>query len=126
MSLEFLQAFKPDGDALLRRMSTLVDDATLDLIAREDPLGGDSRHAQFLNVLRNIRDGGRLKKQSDFASWDEFFDQDVTEILEFSSYAEPDTDERLIREWRGIGGHWPRAFACAALLRSYADPEVRS
>src|SRR5262249_11251661 len=56
----------------------------------------------------------------------EFLDQDVTEILEFSSYAEPETDQRLIWEWRGTPGHWPRAFACAVLLRSYADAEVRS
>ena len=126
MGLQFLSAFKPDGDALLRRMSSHIEDATLELIANEDPVGGDARRAKFMNALRNIRDGGGLKKQSDFASWDEFYEQDVTELLEFSSYAEPDDHQSMIRQWQGVRGHWPRAFACAVLLRSYADPEVRN
>ena len=113
MSLQFLKAFNPDGDALLRRMSTFIDDATLELIANQDPVGGDSRQARFMNALRKIRDGGSLPKQSDFASFDEFHDQDVTEVLEFSLNAEPDTE------------HWPRAFASAVLLRAYGDEEVR-
>jgi hypothetical protein len=79
-----------------------------------------------MNALRNIRDGGSLKKQSDFASWSEFYDQDVTEILRFSSDAEPDDHQSMICRWRGVRGHWPRVFACAVLLRSYADPEVRN
>jgi hypothetical protein len=111
--MQFLKAFKPDGDALLRRISTHIDDAKLELIANADPVGGVSRRARFMNSLRDIRDGGGLKKQSDFASWEQFRDQDVTEILNFSSYG---------------GGHlnWPGAFACAVLVRSYADPEVRA
>lgn len=125
MGLQFLESFKPDGDALLRRISKHVDDATLQLIANEDPVGGESRRARFISALRNIRDGAPLMKQSDFASWDEFHDQDVTELLRFSCAAEPDTD-RNIQEWRGTQGHWARAFASTVLLRSYADCEVRS
>jgi hypothetical protein len=63
-------------------------------------------------------------KQSDFVAWDEFYDQDVTEFLEGSRAAEPDTDLN-IQVWRGTRGHWTRAFASAVLLRSYADSEVR-
>ncbi len=118
MELEFLNAFKPDADALLRRLARHVDDATLELIAGQNPVGGEPRRTEFMTALRHIRDGGSLKKQSDFASWDEFYAQDVTEILEFSRFVEADADEDLV--W-----HWPRAFACAVLLRAYADPEVR-
>lgn len=126
MGPKFFKAFKPDGDALLRRISAHIDDATLELIANQDPVGGDSRRTKFMNVLRDIRDGGGLKKQSDFASWDKFHEQDVTEILEFSRFAEPDAAQSSIRPSPGTRGHWARAFACAVLLRSYADPEVRS
>jgi hypothetical protein len=56
-------------------------------------------------------------KQSDFASWDEFYDHDIREILRFICAAEPDTARK---KWR-MRGHWARAFASAVLLRSYAD-----
>jgi hypothetical protein len=87
-------------------------------------VGGDSRRAKFIGALRKIRDGGPLMKQSDFASWDEFYHQDVTEFLRGSCAAEPDTDLN-IQVWRGTRGHWTRAFASAVLLRAYADCEVR-
>lgn len=125
MSLQFLESFKPDGDALLRRISPHVDDEALELIANQDPVGSDSRRPSYIGALRKLRDGGPLMKQSDFASWDEFFNQDVTEFLEASWFAEPDTD-RNKPPWRGTRGHWTRAFASAVLLRSYADSEVRS
>ena len=118
-SLRFLKSFKPDGDALLRRISKHIDDATLELIANEDPVGGDERRASFMNALREIRAGGILKRQSDFGSWDDYYKQDVTELLDFSKYSEPDAPEKGGRgKWRGTGGHWARAFACAVLLRS--------
>lgn len=124
MGVQFLKEFKPDERLLLRRISTHIDDEALELIANEDPVGGDARRARFIDALRAICDGGILKKQSDFASWDKFHEQDVTEILEFSRFAEPDSDQCLGR-WRGTRGHWSRAFACAVLLRSYGDSEVR-
>ena len=37
MGPKFFKAFKPDGDALLRRISRHIDDATLELIANQDP-----------------------------------------------------------------------------------------
>ena len=126
MDVQFLKSFKPDGDALLRRISTHIDDAMLEHIASVDPVGSDSRRAGFINALRNIRDGGPLKRRSDFASWDEFYAQDTTELLETSRYTEPDVDRGHRWEWHGTRGHWPRAFSCAALLRSYGDNEVRS
>jgi hypothetical protein len=122
MGPQFLQSFKPDGDALLRRISTHVDDATLQLIAHQDPIGGDSRRAGFMNALRELRGGGPLMRQSDFASREKFYNQDVTELLRFSCAAEPDTAPNI--QWRGTRGHWARAFAGAVMLRSYADCEV--
>src|SRR5579871_4412792 len=98
MDVQFLKKFKPDGDGLLRRMSTLIDDATLELIADEDPIGGAARRARHINALRNIRDGGPLLNPSDFTLWDEFYDQDVTELLQFSSSGEP---EAMVEVWRG-------------------------
>jgi hypothetical protein len=122
MGPQFLQSFEPDGDALLRRISTHVDDATLLLIAHQDPIGGDSRRARFMNALRKLRAGGPLMRQSDFASREKFYNQDVTELLRFSCAAEPDTALNI--QWRGTRGHWARAFAGAVMLRSYADPEI--
>jgi hypothetical protein len=125
-NLRFLKAFKPDGEALLRRISAHIDDATLELIAKEDPVGGKERRAIFMNVLREIRAGGILKRQSDFGSWDDYRNQDVTELLQFSSYAEPGKpDEGGYGDWSGPLGHWARAFSCAVLLRSYGDYEIR-
>jgi len=118
MGLQFLKSFKPDEDALLRQIATHIDDATLEHIANEDPVGGDLRHARSIDTLRKIRDGGPLKKQSDFASWEKFYPQDVTELLRFSSSSEP--------KWTDTRGHWARAFSCATLLRSYGDNEVRN
>ena len=126
-NLRFLKAFEPDGDALLRRISKHIDDATLEHIAEEDPVGGQERRASFMNALGDIRDGGILKRQSDFGSWDDYSNQDVSELLRFSSYSEPDApDGGGRREWPGTRGHWPRAFSCAVLLRSFGDEEIRS
>jgi hypothetical protein len=127
-NLRFVKAFEPDGDVLLRRVSGHIDDATLEHIAAEDPVGGQERRAGFMNALRDIRGGGILKRQSDFASWDDYSKQDVSELLRFSSYSEPDAVDRKGRrkEWVGTKGHWPRAFACAVLLRSFGDEEIRS
>jgi hypothetical protein len=122
MGLQFLKEFKPDGDTLLRRMSTLIDDATLELIADEDPIGGAARRASHISALRNIRDGGPLLNSSDFASWDEFYDQDVTELLQFSCSGDP---EAMVEVWRGPRGHWARAFASAVLLRAHGDEKFR-
>jgi hypothetical protein len=122
MGLQFLKEFKPDGDALLRRMTTLVDDATLELIADEDPIGSAARRARHINALRNIRGGGPLLNPSDFASWDEFYDQDVTELLQFSCSGDP---EAMVEVWRGQQGHWARAFASAVLLRAHGDEKFR-
>jgi hypothetical protein len=127
MDLHFLKAFKPNGDALLRRISKHIDDATLQHIAEEDAVGGEERRASFMNSLRDIRDGGTLKRQSDFGSWDDYYKQDVSELLRFSSYSEPDApDGGGRKEWPGTRGHWPRAFSCAVLLRSFGDVEIRS
>jgi hypothetical protein len=126
MGLQFLKSFKPDEDALLRQIAAHIDDATLEHIANEDSVGGDLRHARFIDALRKIRDGGPLKKQSDFPSWERFADQDVTELLKFGSFSEPDAKRNRDWKWTGTRGHWPRAFSCATLLRSYGDNEVRN
>jgi hypothetical protein len=125
MDLQFLKEFKPDGDVLLRRMSTLIDDATLELIADEDPIGGATRRARQINALRNICDGGPLLTSSDFASRDEYYDQDVRELLRFSCSGDPEDPEDMVEVWRGPRGHWARAFASAVLLRAYGDEKFR-
>ncbi len=80
-----------------------------------------------MNVLREIREGGILKRQSDFGSWDDYYQQDVSELLQFSSYSEPGSpDKGGYGDWSGPLGHWARAFACAVLLRSFGDEEIRS
>jgi len=122
MDLHFLNEFKPDGDALLRRMSTLIDDATLELVADEDPIGDAARRARHVVALRKLRDGGPLLNPSDFASGDEFYDQDVTELLRFSCSGDP---EAMVEVWRGPRGHWARAFASAVLLRAHGDEKFR-
>jgi hypothetical protein len=122
MGLQFLKEFKPDGDALLRRMSTLVDDATLELIADQDSIGGDARRARHIDALRTIRDGGPLLTAADFTSWDKFHDQDVRELLRFSCSGDP---EAMVEVWRGPRGHWARAFASAVLLRATGDENFR-
>lgn len=122
MGLLFLKEFKPDGDALLRRMSTLVDDAALALIADQDPIGGDARRARHIDALRTIRDGGPLLTSADFTSRDKFHDQDVRELLRFSCAGDP---AAMVGVWRSPRGHWARAFASAVLLRATGDENFR-
>lgn len=117
-----MKEFKPDGDSLLRRMSTLVDDATLELIADEDPVGGVARRTRHIDALRNVRDGGPLLTSANFTAPDKFYDQDVRELLRFSSSGVPET---MVEVWRGPRGHWARAFASAVLLRAYGDENFR-
>ena len=114
MGLKFLKEFKPDGEALLRRMSTLVDAATLELIADEDPIGGAARRARHINALRNIRDGGPLLTPSDFASSDKFYDQDVRELLRFSCSGDPEAMVGCGVAREGIGRELSPAQCCCA------------
>lgn len=119
MALKFLASFKPDGDALLRRISKHIDDATLKHIAKRDPVGGDARRAGLLDGLRRVRDHGIIKIPSDNG-------HDLREVLQFSSMSEPDAVNRDRRgEWPGTRGHWERAFSCAALMRAYGDYDTR-
>jgi hypothetical protein len=100
-------AFAPDANALLRRISPHVDDATLECIAQLDPTG--SHVDNHLRELRKIRDEGIIADP-----------MQPLEVLESATYQEPDNP-------RGsFPGHWGRAFAAAALLRAYGDEGTAS
>lgn len=95
-------AFGPDADALLRRISPHVDDATLECIANYDPVG--SYVDDHLRELRKIRDDGII---ADPMHWQPM------EVLETATYGDTARGS--------FPGHWGRVFAAAALLRAYGD-----
>jgi hypothetical protein len=114
MNLDFLAIFKPDDTALLRRISRHIDDATLQCIARMDPV---SKFEEHMTVLRQIRRTGIVDKPLGWIP---------REVLNFAKLLEPDEPgAKLIWEFRGMPGHWVRAFCCAVLLRAYGDIETR-
>jgi hypothetical protein len=114
MNLDFLALFKPDDTALLRRISRHIDDAMLQCIARMDPV---SKFEEHMTVLRKIRRTATVDKPLTWIPG---------EVLNFALMHEPDEPgTKLIWEFRGMPGHWVRAFCCAALLRAYGDVEMR-
>ena len=106
--------FKPDGDALLRRIAPHINDAMLEDIAAAD-YGLDV--PEHLAELRKVRDGIIARP----LRWQ------PREVLELTRWSEPDAVDRAGREGEMTGrrGHWTRAFACAALIRAYGDEETR-
>ena len=105
--------FKPDGDALLRRISKHIDDPALQRIAELGPGGAVEAH---LRALRKMRGQGIVGRP---LTWE------PREVLEFISSSEPDANHRMAWELRGTPGHWARTFSCAVLLRAYGDVETR-
>ena len=108
-----LQAFKPDGYALLRCIAPRIDIGMLRNIAGADY--GFDEDAHFA-ALRKIRDGGPVDVPLEWVP---------KEVLELRRWSEPDAEDRSLRqgELSGFDGHWVRAFSCAVLLRAYCDPE---
>lgn len=101
-------AFDPDADALLRRISDHVDTQMLREIAAADYGEEVEEH---LEHLLGIRDRGSFEMPM---SW---HPQEVLELIRWSEPEDP--------SWRpgapGERGHWMRAFACAALLRAAGE-----
>ncbi|MGD9921655.1 MAG: hypothetical protein AB7V13_09440 [Pseudorhodoplanes sp.] len=111
MERDLFTRFQPDADALVARLSRNIDDAMLEHIALNDPVG--SFVAVYLEELREIRDDGIAPKWP----WESM------EAVEFATYEDPDS---VTGAWHGVRGHWARAFAAALLLRAYGDDEIAS
>jgi hypothetical protein len=114
MDLDLFATFKPDGDALLRRIAPHIDDGMLENIA-ETEYGLNV--AEHLAELRKVRDGIIARPLRWYPR----------EALELTRWSEPDAVDRAGREGEltGTRGHWARAFSCAALIRAYGDDETR-
>jgi len=109
MIAELLNRFEPDGDVLLRAISSHVTDEMLACIAQAD-YGCDSD--DHLIALRQLRDTGALPENPGWVPM---------EVLELIRWSEPENPE-----WKpgrtGEFGHWMRAFSCAAILRAEHEP----
>jgi len=109
MIAEFLNRFKPDGDALLRAISAHVTDEMLECISLAD-YGSDA--PEHLAALRVLRETGRFPEESGWIPM---------EVLQLIRWSEPENPE-----WKpgrtGEFGHWMRAFSCAAILRAEHEP----
>jgi hypothetical protein len=113
IDLDFLTVFKPDANALLKKIAPHIDDAILANIAACD-YGNDV--PQHLATLLAIRDTGQVPAP---LNWE------PREVLELTRWSEPDAIDRSLRwsELPNQRGHWGRAFSCAVLLRAYGDAE---
>ena len=99
---------RPDSDALLVALSGIVDDGDLQIIANAD-YGNDA--PKHFAVLHRIAREGHIPRP---LLWE------PGEVLELTRWSEPDpawSQEDIAAE------HRRRAFACAALLRSYGEQE---
>lgn len=109
MIVELLNRFEPDGDVLLRAISSHVTDEMLDCISLAD-YGSDA--AEHLVALRVLRDTGRFPNKSGWIPM---------EVLQLIRWSEPENPE-----WKpgmtGDFGHWMRAFSCAGILRAEHEP----
>lgn len=114
MDPDLFTPFKPDGDALLRRIAPHIDDAMLEHIAACDY---GLEVPEHFAELHKVRDGIIARP----LRWQ------PREVLELTRWSEPDAVDRARREGEMTGrrGHWARAFACAALIRAYGDEETR-
>jgi hypothetical protein len=113
MSSDLFTHFKPNADELLQRISCHIDDGMLEEIAAAD-YGWKAQ--ECLITLRPMRDRGSFTFPLSF---------EVREVLELIRWSQPD-DPKWKPGGHGERGHWMRAFACAALLRSSADAETRA
>lgn len=109
MPLPFLFPFSPDADWLLRAIASHIDDGMLGEIAEAD-------YGRLAD--RNLMDLTRLRDRLVLPVLD-WGPREVLELIRWSEPADP--------TWKpgstGTRGHWMRAFACTALLRSYDLPQ---
>jgi hypothetical protein len=103
-------SLRPSPDILLDVLRPNIDDSMLEEIAKAD-YGADVE--EHLAGLRRIRDERLILNPS---SWE------PTEVLRLIRWSQPE-----IPDWKpgatGTQGHWMRAFSCAVLLRSFAEPD---
>lgn len=104
-----IEAFPPDGDALLSTSAKLITGDMLEEISRAD-YGMDAD--AHLAALRAIRDEARLPSP---LRWE------PKEVLALVRWSQPD-DPNWKPGSTGQRGHIMRAFCCSALLRAAADP----
>lgn len=102
-----LQAFPPDADSLLARCCDLAADDLLEEISQADYGIDASRHFAALKLIRDARAVPAL------------LDWYPREVLELVRWSEPLDDWSVPTDLRR---HAMRAFCCAALLRSAAEP----
>ncbi len=115
MSPDLLALFDPSPDALLNLLRERVDDPILRAIAAADY--GQGLEENF-RKLKEIRKTGQIPTPMSFP---------LQEVLELSSYREPDDPKRNLDQ-DGLNRrceHTARAFACAVLLQAAAIPEQR-
>ena len=109
MITDLLNRFEPDGDVLLRAISTHVTSEMLECISQAD-YGCDAD--MHLEALRKLRDTSSLPQNPGWVPM---------EVLELIRWSEPENPE-----WKpgqtGEFGHWMRAFSCAAILRAEHEP----
>jgi hypothetical protein len=111
MIIEFLNAFAPDPDCLLREISRHVDDEILAEIAAADY--GEDRELNRA-ALQPIRDSGVFPEKLGFVP------MEVLELIRWSEPEDPDWKPGRV----GEPGHWMRVFSCAAILRAEHPPNV--
>lgn len=105
----WLQSFSPNPEELLDRLLPRIDDCMLLEIARAD-YGQDVE--EHLGPLKRFRDERALP----VLGWH------PGEVLGLIRWSQPE-DPHWKPGGQGAYGHLLRAFACAALLRSYERPE---
>ena len=108
MTESWLKSFKPNADDLLDRLLPMIDDDMLREVAEADYGSDIDLHLAPLKHFRNERRVPSLE-------WH------PREVLELIRWSQPDEVG-----WKpgstGRRGHLLRAFACAALLKSYERP----
>ena len=105
---DLLNRFGPDGDVLLRAISTHVTDEMLECISRADySIDADKHFA----ALRNLRDNFTLPENPVWIPM---------EVLELMRWDDPAANIRpgKMEDF----GHWMMAFSCAAILRAEHEP----
>src|SRR5678816_2828387 len=112
MSQQCLKAFEPNSDELLDLLLPQIDDLMLREIASADYGQEIERHLVPLKLFRDERVLPVL-------------DWHPVEVLELIRWSEPE-DKNWKPGAEGRYGHFLRAFACAALLRSYEREENRT
>jgi hypothetical protein len=108
--LEILQKLNPAPDALLGALAPIVDDSMLQEIAAADyGMNIEENLAQLIRIRDNLEVLAPMR-------WE------PREVLNLTCWSEPNWNYPHQTE-QSRRGHFIRAFACAALLQAYPEPE---